>query len=240
MLPVPPFHPPDAASTAAFVVLVLVVAGLGVAGVASGSARSGADGVVVRRRGVGAGVFAAIWLGLTALAPASGLVGAAPAAMMAFFVGSNAFGLGVALSRAGRWLANLPLAALVGFHAFRLPLEIILHRWALQGSIPIDMSWSGRNYDVVTGLAAVVACGWLVARPGDRFVAGGFTALGLGLLLNVARVALSCAPVALPIHVDCDPPLLLALHAPYAWIVSVCVAGALCAHVVALRSLASR
>lgn len=240
MLPMPLFHAPDAASTAGFVALVFVVAGLLVGGLAWGSARGGADAETVHRRAFGGAAFAVAWIGATALAPESGLVGLGPPTMMLFFLGSNAGGLALGLSPAGRWLAKLPLAALVGFQAFRLPLEVLLHTWATQGSIPIDMSWSGRNFDVLTGITAIAAAAWLVARPGDRVVAVGFTALGLGLLLNVARVALSCVPVALPFHVDTDPPLLLALHAPYAWIVSVCVAGALFAHVVAIRSLVSR
>jgi hypothetical protein len=40
-----------------------------------------------------------------------------------------------------------------------------------------------------------------------------------------------------PFGWNVSPPLVLAMHLPYAWIVPICVAGALCGHVVLTRAL---
>lgn len=74
----------------------------------------------------------------------------------------NLAGLGFALSPAGaRLVAGLPIAALVGFHAFRLPLEFVLHRWYIEGALPVQMTYSACNLDILTGIGAVLAGLWL-------------------------------------------------------------------------------
>ena len=135
----------------------------------------------------------------------------------------------------GRIAANIPLAALVGFQAFRLPLELVLHRWAEQGTIPTTMTWSGDNWDIVSGIVALVAAP-LAHR--HRIFAWGANVIGTVLLLNVIRVALLSAP--LPFGWMVTPPLLLALHLPYAWIGPVCVGGALAGHIILTRALLRR
>ena len=68
-----------------------------------------------------------------------------------------ALSLGLALSPLGRRLAHgLPLWALVGFQAMRLPLEIVLHLWGEQGVAPPQMTWSGQNLDVITGVVCLL------------------------------------------------------------------------------------
>jgi hypothetical protein len=62
--------------------------------------------------------------------------------------------------------------------------------------------------------------------------------VGIVLLVNVARVALLSSPV--PFGWGVEPPLVLALHLPYALIGPVCVSGALLGHVVLTRALVLR
>src|SRR5262245_4746104 len=50
--------------------------------------------------------------------------------------------VGIAASRVGRALAALPVAALVAFQAFRLPLELVMHAAADAGVMPRQMSFS--------------------------------------------------------------------------------------------------
>lgn len=54
-----------------------------------------------------------------------------------------------------RLVASVPLAALVGYQVFRVPLEWVLHRLYLEGVIPVQMTYAGRNFDVLTGILAV-------------------------------------------------------------------------------------
>ncbi|CAN0565155.1 unnamed protein product, partial [Laminaria digitata] len=58
--------------------------------------------------------------------------------------------------------------------------------------------------------------------------------VGLGLLANVARIALFSVPSPLRTF---DVPLLLPFHAPYLWILPFAVSAALFTHIVGLRAL---
>ena len=145
--------------------------------------------------------------------------------------------VGVAFSRVGtRVVGAVPVAALVGFQAFRLPLELVLHRFYDEGVLPVQMTYSGANFDIVTGVLAVV-CGVLVWRGvAVRMVVWVFNCVGLGLLGAVVRIAVLSAPTPMRVYMN-DPPVQLIFFAPYTWILSVCVAGALLGHLLVFRWL---
>ena len=92
---------------------------------------------------------------------AAGLIARLPmGGFPAFFGAVLVVSAGVALSPLGARLATLPLGALVAFQAFRLPLELVLHTWAAQGTIPEAMTWSGQNWDIVSGVVALAIAPW--------------------------------------------------------------------------------
>ncbi len=179
----------------------------------------------------------ALWLGAQALLVASGRLTSLPLNGLPFFFAPIILiWSALALSPVGRQLAaSVPLALLVGFQAFRLPLELVLHSWVAQGVIPETMTWSGQNWDSLSGITALV-CAPLVSRY--RPLARLANIVGFALLLNVMRVALLSAPV--PFGWNVQPPLLLAFHLPYALIGPVCVGGALFGHLVLTRALWSK
>lgn len=174
------------------------------------------------------------WLGALGAVVASGRLAALPMHGLPFFFGSIlVVSVGLGLSPVGaRLAAGVPLAALVGFQAFRLPLELVLHEWAAQGTIPGTMTWTGQNWDIVSGIVALLAAPLAGRYPGAARIAN---IIGGALLLNVIRVAVMSSP--LPFGWGQQPPLLLALHLPYALIGPVCVGGALFGHVVLTRRL---
>lgn len=218
------FVHPSPPSTAAFVAVVLLTVGMALVGVRR-----------VAPEWTGRALLAAaLWLALTAAATL--VIRRVEPAVMGFLALCNLSALALAFSPVGRRLAGLPLAALVGFHGFRLPLELILHAWVVGGTLPEQMTWSGQNPDVITGALALLLGLVGLWRPLPRRAAALFSLVGLGLLLNVIRVAVGSAPTPLRSFMN-DPPVLLPWFVPFSWIVSVCVAGALCGHVVLLRAL---
>lgn len=225
-----PFQPASPASVAAFlaVVVVVIVAFLLAAQRAGGG----------RRRFTGLTALAlGAWLGGWSALVASGRMPQLPlGGLPLFFGGVLAVSIGGALSPFGRKVAEqVPVTALVAFQAFRLPLELVLHSWAQQGTVPSTMTWTGQNWDIVAGAAALVAATF-AAR--DRRVAWVFNGLGAALLLNVMRVAVFSSP--LPFGWGQQPPLQLAWHFPYALIGPVCVGGAIFGHLVLTRALLRR
>lgn len=236
---IPPMVQPSTVSTAAFVGVVAAVAVMLVIGAqAAGPRLREAPAYTARwARGTALGVLA--WLGVTAALSASGVLEAPgpPPRVMFFLVGSNLAAVIFAFSRPGtRLAAGLPVAALVGFHAFRLPLELVLHRWYVEGVIPVQMTYAGRNFDIVTGILAVAIGVWLWRRGPSRPLVWLFNLVGLALLVTVASIAVLSSPVPFRVFTN-DPPVLLAFHAPYGWIVPMCVAPALAGHLVLFRWL---
>jgi len=145
-----------------------------------------------------------------------------------------------AFSPLGRRLATLPLGALVMFHAFRLPLELVLHAWYTAGAVPIQMTYSGQNLDLVTGISSVLVGAVALRRPAAaRPLVWAFNVIGTVLLLNVMRIAVGSLPSPLRTFAD-GPPLMLPFSAPFTWIVPLAVGPALLGHIVLFRALIGR
>jgi hypothetical protein len=225
------FLPASERSLEVFLFVLALVVALFLAGVHAASRHLGAP---AGRRTALCALGLAAWLGLDAAWVASGVIAARPMPHLpVFFALNNLAALALALSPVGGWLSRgLPLSALVGFQAFRLPLEIVLHDWARQGTIPVTMTWEGSNFDYVSGLVAIVAAPLATRSRAAAWIAN---AVGFALLANVARVAILSSP--LPFAWQVTPPLELAAHLPYALIVPVAIGGALAGHVVLTRAL---
>jgi hypothetical protein len=236
---VPPMIEPSAASTVAFVGVVAAVAVMIVLGTraAGPGLREAPD--YTRRWWQGTAAALVVWLAVTAAISASGVLEAPvlPPRALFFMAGTNLAAVIFAFSRAGtRLQAGLPIAALVGFHAFRLPLELVLHRWWVEGVLPVQMTYAGRNFDIVTGILGLSIGLWLWRRGPSRPLVWLFNLVGFALLLTVGSIAVLSSPVPFRVFTN-DPPVLLAFHAPYGWIVPMCVAPALAGHLLIFRWL---
>ena len=229
------FKTPDALSTALFVVVVCwVIFAVLFSVYRSYRLRAKQAGLITAA--VAAGL--AVWLFFIYGIVRSGVLLEQPMPRLVwFFVGVNLLSLVFALGPVGGAMAQrLSFTALVGFHFFRFPLELILHRWALDGVIPMTMTWTGRNFDVATGLLSFLTLALMRLRPAEvRRFALIFNVIGFVLLLNVGRVAIQQSPLPLPWPLE--TPLQLVMHVPYFLIAPVCVGGALVAHVILFRKL---
>lgn len=226
----------DAVSLAAFVGILVAVVAMLLLGVYASTRQEGSRSeALTSTLKVFGGLLA--WLGLFAVMVGSGFLAAQPFPRAFLFFGvANLGGILLALSPLGRRLAmGVPLAALVGFQGFRLPLELVLHHWAAIGTIPETMTWSGQNFDIVSGFVALLVVPLAGVWRGAVWAAN---VIGFFLLVNVARVAIMSSP--LPFAWQLEQPLQLAFHLPYAYIVPVCVAGALAGHILLTRRLLGR
>lgn len=166
----------------------------------------------------------AAWLFLITFTVSTGVVEAYRMPLLPIFmILINLVSLGFALSPIGRSLAlGTPLRFLILFQSFRLPLELILHQWAKEGTIPDSMTWTGQNFDIISGVVALIAFPFV---ENNRAVAWVANLIGFALLLNVMRIAIRSTDLLLPYHL------------PYALIVPVCIGGALIGHIVLTRKL---
>ncbi len=138
----------------------------------------------------------------------------------------------------GRTFARLPQSFWMGLQAVRLPLELFMASMAGYGLLPMEMTFHGRNFDILTGLAALPAA-FLVARRGEyrsRALVLAFNLCGLGLALWVVGHGLLSAPTAFQkLHLSMDNRWLA--YFPWIWLPLGVVPLAFLAHAVSLRKL---
>ena len=182
----------------AFIVIPIVLVALLAWGVAHAWLRAGRPVAAARRAAGVTVVGAASWMGITAAAAQSGILRdwtANPPPFGLLVVGVLMVAGTIAFSRAGQRLATyVPLWVLVAVQAFRLPLELAMHAMYERGIMPEQMSYSGRNFDIVTGIAALPVAALLASGRGGRGLAAAWNVLGLALLLNVVVVAILSTP----------------------------------------------
>jgi hypothetical protein len=223
----------------AFIALPLLLAGALAWGVGAASRRLGEDPAVRRRALIITAVGAVVWMGGTWLAAASGVLRqwqATPPPFMILVLGIVILAVAIAFTPYGRRIAlGLPLWVLVAAQSFRLPLELAMHEMYERGVTPVQMSYEGLNYDIVTGATAILVAMLARAGWGRRGLVGAWNVLGLALLLNVVTVALLSTPRFAYFGNDrlnewvADPP--------YVWLPAVMVLAALAGHLLVFRVL---
>lgn len=149
-------------------------------------------------------------------------------------------GLAVALaaSRVGRELAErAPLALLVGIHAFRLPLELVMHQAAREGTMPAQMTFTGVNFDIVTGATAIIVAVLVVADRAPRWLVIAWATLGSGFLLAIGVIAIASLPTFHAFGTDAARINTWVMYFPFVWLPAGLVASATFGHVVLWRRL---
>lgn len=184
---------------------------------------------------------AAAWWALTGALAASGTLArfdVLPPPMALMMATVLTLGVLIARSELGGALARgTPLWALVGLQAFRLPLELVMHQAAVDGVMPPELSYSGYNFDILTGASALVLAPLLASgRVGLRWV-WGWWALGVAALGMIVFVAMASSPMVRlfgddPAHVNT-----WVLQVPYVWLPTVLVVVAIAGQGVVLRAL---
>jgi hypothetical protein len=143
----------------------------------------------------------------------------------------------LALTRFGAALAAaVPVGALVGYQVFRVPVELLLHRLYSEGVVPVQMTYSGRNLDIVTGLTAAAVAAAVYLRRCPRWLLASWNAIGLALLANIVAVAVLSTPVPFRYFMN-EPANRLPDMFPYVWLPTFLVQAALFGHLVLFRAL---
>ena len=194
-----------------------------------------------QRRAVSLGAAVLAWLLLTFLVAASGVLrrfDAAPPPFAGLVLAVVAIGIAVPCSPLGtRLVRGLPLWALVGSQVFRFPLELVMHRAYVEGVMPVQMSYSGQNYDILTGISAGVLGLWLAQGRVQRWVVVAWNVLGFALLVNVVTVAILSTPLFR--WFGDDRLNIWVTYPPFAWLPAIMVTAAFMGHVLVWRKLSA-
>jgi hypothetical protein len=236
---------PDAVYTDAVVLTFVVIPAVLVAilawGVAEAWTATGASPGDARRASLITTAVAMVWMAASWQTASSGVLrnwDATPPPLM-LFVGTVLILAGaLAFGPAGsRLAAGVPLWALVAVQSFRFPLEVAMHAMYERGVMPVVMSYSGRNFDIITGFTALVVSALVAAGRGGRVLVFVWNLLGLALLINVMTVAILATPRFR--YFGDDSLNIWVTYPPFVWLPAVMVLAALAGHLVIFKALST-
>jgi hypothetical protein len=180
------------------------------------------------------------WMAVTWQVAASGVLmrfDQQPPPIVWLVVAVVAVSLGVAFSVFGtRFATGLPLWILVAGQGFRFPLELLMHRAAEEGVMPPQMTYTGWNFDILTGIWALPVAWWLARGGRDAWkVARAWNIIGALLLANIVLIAVLSTPMVAAF--GRDRLNVWVLQPPYVWLPTLMVVCAMTGHLVIHRKL---
>ncbi len=135
-------------------------------------------------------------------------------------------------------IANLSQANLIGLQSFRVFVEILLWRLFVLDKMPIQMSFEGRNWDVVTGITAIVIA-YLVGK--EKISKTGIAIWNIGglvLLINIVSIAILSMPTPFRMFMN-EPANTIVTQFPASWLPAFLVPLADGLHFLSLRKIAT-
>jgi hypothetical protein len=148
------------------------------------------------------------------------------------------FVLLVAFSKKGtQLLRSVPPHWLILMQSFRIVVELLIWFAFLAGKLPVQMSFEGRNFDVITGVLALPV-GLLLVRKKSYAskLAIAFNIAGILLLLNILVIAVLSMPTSFR-HFMNEPSNILVAQFPFILLPGVLVPIAYTVHIFSLRQL---
>jgi len=128
------------------------------------------------------------------------------------------------------------LVWLVGFQGFRILVEYFLHQMYLEGIVPVQMTYSGQNFDIIVGISAVIMAIQIKGkRVGPKAILT-WNILGLALLINIVVVAVLSMPTPLR-YFHNEPANTFVTYLPFVWLPVFHVHAALFGHLLIFRAL---
>ncbi|MGD1841127.1 MAG: hypothetical protein ACFB0B_09555 [Thermonemataceae bacterium] len=188
------------------------------------------------------GVF--LWMILTAGAAMSGFLTdftARPPRLLLVLVGS--FGVLLLLMTRPTFQAlvhYVPKHWIIYSQAFRIPLEVVLWWLYLNELIPIQMTFEGYNFDIISGVLAVGVGFYYQRYPkGKRILGVIWNILGASLVFTIVGIAAVSVPGPLRIFNN-EPANRIIACFPYVWLPTLLVTYALLAHWASLQQFLKR
>ncbi|TMI62407.1 MAG: hypothetical protein E6H07_13385 [Bacteroidetes bacterium] len=144
----------------------------------------------------------------------------------------------IAFSKKGtQLLQSIPPHWLIWMQSFRIMVELLLLLAFLNNKLPVQMTFEGRNFDILTGLLALPV-GYLLARRKSNAskLAIFYNFLGILLLINILVIAVLSMPTSIRYFMN-EPANTLVAEFPFILLPGVLVPLAYTLHIFSLRQL---
>ncbi|MDH3530866.1 MAG: hypothetical protein OEQ28_14980 [Acidobacteriota bacterium] len=177
----------------------------------------------------------ALWASISGLIGYSGVVqdfSTLPPRILFLFLPMLAGVVFVAFSRFGKRLTNFSLTFLVGFQSFRILVELLIHEAVKQGVAPPQLTWTGMNFDIITGITALLLIPFAKRLPHAAIHI--WNVIGIGLLALVVCVAIVSMPTPMQLL---KPDNVWVAYFPFIWLPTIMVTFAFLGHLVLYRKL---
>lgn len=133
---------------------------------------------------------------------------------------------------------QVPTTWLLGFQTFRVGVEIFLWLLFTSAIVPVQMTFEGRNWDILTGLSAPLMIWlWHKKPQWQRPLVLLWNVLGLALLINIVGISILSMPTAFQVFTQ-TPANTFVASFPFVWLPSFLVPLALLGHCLSLRQWA--
>jgi hypothetical protein len=133
-------------------------------------------------------------------------------------------------------LAQIPAKNLIRIQVFRVFVEILLWLLFLENLLPIQMTFEGRNFDVVAGATAPLAAYFLANNRKALIV---WNILCLGLLINIVTIAIMSIPGPLRYFMN-EPANTIIAYFPIVFLPALLVPLAYTLHFFSLQQLLTK
>jgi len=122
----------------------------------------------------------------------------------------------------------------IGLQVFRVPVELILFALQVSGRAPVQVTFEGRNLDILVGLTAPLVAWWVARRPASAWLTIGWNVLGLCMLTNTVAVVVTSTPG--PLRLDWPgAPFTEIVRWPLVWLPAFLAPLAVLLHVTSIQ-----
>ena len=167
-------------------------------------------------------------MGDTSLRPPGMAFVLVPVAALVLYLATSAAGIRIALA--------IPLWVLLGAQAFRIGVELLIHRLWTDGLAPRLMTFEGGNLDLYVGISAPLIA-WIASKGrGGLRAALLWNFVGLAALANILIRALGTSPGVLN-FISSEVPDVALGRFPFTYLAGFLAPLALILHVLAIRAL---
>lgn len=136
-------------------------------------------------------------------------------------------------------LVHVPKQAIINLQVFRVVVEVLLWLLFIQNLLPVQMTFEGRNFDILAGLSApAVAYFGIVKNQWPRSLLIVWNFISLGLLINIVTIAILSFPTPFRYFMN-EPANTIVANFPFVWLPGFLVPLAYGLHFLSLRQLIS-
>ena len=132
-------------------------------------------------------------------------------------------------------VGQMPPHTILYLQSFRIIVEILLWLLFLENLIPEQMTFEGRNFDILAGIFGIVA-GWIIFRKPSRMVLWVYNIAGLALLINIVTIAILSTPLPIRVFMN-DPANTIVTQFPVVWLPGALVPLAYTLHILSFRQI---